>query len=85
MDLKTKFNPGDEVWTMYQNQPRKFRIQSIQIILYAPGSPMAKRHQEIYVEEYNDPNKRMNPQHLRFGADQCFATKEELKKHIFKE
>lgn len=85
MDLQTKFNPGDEVWTMYQNQPRKFRISSIEIYLYAPGLRLGKKHQEICVEEINDPNKRNNPQHLRYGADQCFATKEELKNHLFKE
>lgn len=82
MDLKTKFNPGDEVWTMSQNQPRKFRISSIEIRLFPPGSPI--RHQEIYVEIVCDANKRNNPQHLRYNADQCFASKEELKNYLFK-
>lgn len=85
MEVKTKFNPGDEVWTMHQNQPRKFRISSIEIILHAPGLRLGRSYVEIYIEEYNDPNKRMNPQHLRFRADQCFATKEELIKHLFRE
>lgn len=85
MELKTKFNPGDEVWAMYQNKPRKFRISTIEIYLYAPGTPMVRRHQEIYVEAVNDPNKRNNPQHLRYGADECFATMEDLKNHLFKE
>lgn len=83
MELKTKFNPGDEVWAMHQNKPRKFRISAIEIYLYAPGTPMVRRHQEIYVEAVNDPNKRNNPQHLRYGADECFATMEDLKNHLF--
>ena len=26
MEIVTKFNPGDVVWTMYDNKPHQFRI-----------------------------------------------------------
>lgn len=31
MEIVTKFNPGDVVWTMYDNKPHQFRIAKIEV------------------------------------------------------
>lgn len=80
MDYSTKFNPGDEVWTMSQNKPHKFRVASVEITLTAPNSPMRTR--EILVEHINTA-PRNNPHRIMYDARACFATKKELFDHVF--
>ena len=83
MNVETKFNPGDEVWTMHQNKPHSFRISTIEISLYGPGSPMSKYgNSEVYVELIHT-GQRNNPQHLRFSAKECYPSKEALCKALF--
>ncbi len=79
MDYSTKFNPGDEVWTMCQNKLHKFRVACVEIILTPPNSPM--RSKEMLVEHINTA-PRNNPQRLIFDARACFATKQELLTHL---
>lgn len=81
MEYKTKFEPGQTVWTMLQNKPHQFRIAGIEIYL-APKEIKVGNPSEIYIETINTAS-RNNPQHLRFGARDCFATKEELFDHLF--
>ena len=80
MDYSTKFNPGDEVWTMFQNKPHKFRVACVEITLTPPNSPMRSR--EMLVEHLNTA-QRNNPQRLAFDVRGCFATKQELITHLF--
>lgn len=80
MDFQTKFNPGQEVWTMYNNKPHFFRIATIEITLNAPSNPMRER--EVLYELIHN-NKRNNPQRLAFDARNCFATKKELIDNLF--
>lgn len=82
MDYSTKFNPGDEVWTMSQNKPHQFRVASVEITLTAPNTPMRGRTAEVLVELINTA-ARNNPQRLTFDARNCFATKQELIDHLF--
>lgn len=82
MEYTTKFNPGDEVWTMHQNKPHQFQVSSVEIVLTAPNSPMRGRTTELLVEQINTAS-RNNPQWLRFAARECFATKQELINHLF--
>lgn len=81
MDYTTKFNPGDEVWTMHQNKPHQFRVASVEITLSAP-SRTEIRTREFIVEHINTA-PRNNPQRLAFEARTCFATKQELIDHLF--
>lgn len=80
MEYSTKFNPGQEVWTMYDNKPHQFRVAKIEITLSAPSFPMRER--EMLVELIHN-NKRNNPQMLTFDARACFATKQELIDNLF--
>lgn len=80
MEYSTKFNPGDEVWTMSQNKPHKFRVVCVEITLTVPNSPMRTR--EILVEHINTA-PRNNPHRLVYDARACFATKQELINHLF--
>ncbi len=82
MEYTTKFNPGDEVWTMSQNKPHQFRVASVEITLTAPNTPMRGRSTEILVELIHTA-QRNNPQRLTFDARECFATKQELIDHLF--
>lgn len=82
MDYTTKFNPGDEVWTMCQNKPHQFRVASVEITLTAPNSPMRGRTTEMLVE-YIHTAQRNNPQRLVFDARNCFATKQQLIENLF--
>lgn len=82
MEYSTKFNPGDEVWTMSQNKPHQFRVAAVEITLSAPNSPMRGRSTEILVELINTA-PRNDPHRLTFDAQACFATKQELIDHLF--
>lgn len=80
MEYSTKFNPGQEVWTMYDNKPHQFRVAKIEITLSAPSFPMRER--ELLIEHIHN-NKRNNPQSLTFDARKCYATKQELIDNLF--
>lgn len=82
MEYITKINPGDEVWTMSQNKPHQFRVASVEITISAPNSPMRGRTTEVLVELIHTA-PRNNPQRLKFNADLCFATKQELCNYLF--
>lgn len=82
MEIVTKFDPGDEVWTMYENKVHSFRIARIEISVRPAYMSNGNLHpspamREIYIEEKNI-NARTKPVVIRhFGFD-CYATKEEL-------
>lgn len=76
MEVKTKYEIGDEVWTMLNNRPHYFRIVAIGVFCYP---------NRIGVRNMENTNvcHRSNPQHLYFDEKMCFPTKEELIKHLF--
>lgn len=68
MEVKTRYNIGDEVWAMLNNRPHCFRISGI----------------EVYCNSlHTNTGTRNNPQHLYFLDCACFPTKEELIKNLF--
>lgn len=81
MEYTTKFNPGDEVWTIYQNKPHQFRADSVEIKLSA-HTRTEIRTREFIVEHINTA-PRNNPLRLAFDARYCFATKQELIDYLF--
>lgn len=81
MDYSTKFNPGDEVWTMYDNKPHQFTISLIEVTVATPRVRLS-RPSEVLVE-YCHTAARNNPLRLSFDARNCFATKQELIDHLF--
>lgn len=77
MEVKTKYEIGDEVWTMLNNRPHCFRIVAIEVFCFP------NRISVRIVENTNVCCTRNNPQHLYFAEEKCFPTKEELKNHLF--
>lgn len=76
MEVKTKYNIGDEVWTMLNNRPHCFRIAGIEITCNSLRAFVRN-------VEYAHTGARNVPQHLSFLDSACFPTKEELIKAIF--
>lgn len=76
MEIKTKYEIGDEVWTMLNNRPHCFRIAQIEVY----KSPLRTFVRNV---ENTAVYKRSNPQHLYFLDEMCFPTKDELIKHLF--
>ena len=76
MEVKTKYNIGDEVWTMLNNRPHCFRIAGIEVF---------QNSLRTFVRnvEHTNTGTRNNPQHLYFLDSNCFPTKEELIKNLF--
>lgn len=79
MEITTKFNPGDTVWTMEENKPHQFKINRIEIeirskcksIYYvdctSPSTPSGEVGEEYYI------------------SSRCFATKSELLRSFLSE
>lgn len=76
MEVKTKYNIGDEVWTMLNNRPHCFRIAEIEVF---------QNSLRTFVRNVEQTNTctRNNPQRLYFLESKCFSTKEELIKNLF--
>lgn len=76
MEVKTKYNIGDEVWTMLNNRPHCFRIAAIEVF---------RNSLRTFVRnvEHTNTGTRNNPQRLYFLDSACFPTKEELIKNLF--
>jgi hypothetical protein len=89
MELTTKFNPGDMVWTMYENKPHQFKIAKIEVTARPSYRNDGTMHPlptctEFYIEEKNTLT-RNNPVTVRHAWFNCYATKEELIKKIMEE
>lgn len=56
MEVKTKYNIGDEVWTMLNNRPHCFRIAGIEVF---------RNSLRTFVRnvEHTNTGTRNNPQH----------------------
>lgn len=76
MEVKTKYNIGDEVWTMLNNRPHCFRIAEIEVV---------QNSLRTFVRNVEQTNTctRNNPQRLYFLDSNCFSTKEDLIKNLF--
>jgi len=81
MEYTTKFNPGDEVWTIYQNKPHQFRVACVEIKVSAHTRTEIRTRE--YIVEHTNTTPRNNPLRLAFDARDCFATKQELIDHLF--
>lgn len=66
MEIKTKYNIGDKVWAMYDNEPSEFIIYSIQAFFY---------------EDLPYSIWYINNDDEGYQEDVLFPTKEELLKH----
>lgn len=76
MEVKTRSNIGDEVWTMLNNRPHRFRISAIEVCANSLRTFVRN-------VEYTNTCTRNNPQNLYFLDSACFPTKEELIKNLF--
>ena len=77
MEIKTKFNIGDEVCTMFQNKVIYFTIGKIEIEIGEKETSIVYASKERY-EEYSHitgSNEKYN--YIRC-EDKIFSTKEEL-------
>ena len=75
MDIKTKYNPGQEVWLMRENKPYKMIITSVQITAtLEPNKNIT--HDIIYhvCNGYVGGN---------YTEGKLFASKEELRDSLF--
>lgn len=64
MTFHTKYSPGDEVWVMENNKPRKFIIDKVEV---------AAARGFYYVPVYT-----AGPYSPRYFEDKLFKTKQEL-------
>lgn len=76
MNIKTKFNPGQEVWVMYKNKPLNLFVYSIHIVI-----ALNDDKQEISGITYNCVNGAYGGS---FKENQIYNSKEELKNELFK-
>lgn len=86
MEIVTKFNPGDVVWTMYDNKPHQFRIAKIEVSARPSYRKDGSLHpspmmSEVYIEARN-VFARNNPMTIHHQWYNCYATKDELIKKI---
>ena len=66
MEIKTKFNPGDIIWCIYENKAIRSKITGVGISVYETVST---------IEYTIDKDERIN-------EDKVFSTKEELLKSL---
>ncbi len=74
MEIKTKFAIGDKVWTIHECKPKQMRVTTISI----NGVDEVKYAGEI-------PASAISVFYHCVKEAECFATKEELIKHITSE
>lgn len=72
MKIETKYNIGDEVWSIPNGKPVKFTIERIYVKVYKHG------YINISYEYYDDNEGRM----YRLPEYMVFPTKEELLKSL---
>jgi hypothetical protein len=72
MTIETKYSPGDQVWLMFNNNPKQKTISNINILCYKKGSNSADMNSEytIMYTIYGVPND--------LPENKVFSTKEEL-------
>lgn len=75
MIIKTKFEPGQEVWVMQDNKPIKLTIKCINI-----SANLNISNQIIYEITYILTNTAFGD---KFREDEIHATKEDLKNSLF--
>ena len=75
MIIKTKFEPGQEVWVMQDNKPINLFVYSINIVA---GLDFNK--QITYAMIYNLANGRFGG---NFEENKIYTTKEDLKNNLF--
>lgn len=67
MEIKTKFNIGDSVWSVLSGRAHGFEIQAVTVAKTAKGNLCIT---------YRDSNFNSYPEH------QCFLSKEELRDYF---
>lgn len=75
MNIKTKYNPGDEVWTMIENKPQCLIVNTIFIIASLSNDKEIK-----YGIKYNCSLSYLGGNYVE---KELFATKEDLKNYLF--
>lgn len=73
MRVETRFNPGDCVWTVYDNKAHQFRIAKVEVAARADNG----RTYVTYIEERHILT-RNNPVSIRHDGGNCFTSKAEL-------
>lgn len=75
MNIKTRYNPGDKVWTMIENKPEYLIVNSISIIVSLDFNKGIK-----YNIKYNCSLGYIGGNYVE---KELFATKEDLKNYLF--
>ena len=78
MEIKTKHIPGARVWVMKDNQPFEMEVKEINVNVKENYN---RDSFDIDVKYKVSDSYRV----LTLDESQCFATKEELRKHLFDE
>ena len=81
MKIKTKYNIGDEVCTMFRNQVTYFIIGRIDIRTDGKGTSIIYTSKDTY-EEYSDIIGENKTYNWVRSEDKIFSTKEELLKSL---
>lgn len=81
MEIKTKYNIGDEVCTMFRNKVTYFIIGRIDIRADGKGTSITYTSKDTY-EEYSDLTGRDETRNWVRTEDKLFPSKEELLKSL---
>lgn len=86
MEYTTKFNPGETVWTIYENKVHSFRIARIEINIRPcyrnDGTLHPSPMMSEFLYEERHTQTRNNPVTIRHNWYDCYPTKEELLKSL---
>ena len=75
MNIKTKYNPGDKVWTMIKNKPEFLIVNTISIV-----ASLDYDKNIIYGTTYNCSLGCLGGD---YAEKELFGTKEDLKNYLF--
>lgn len=82
MDIKTKYNIGQEVWVMYNNKPTCLTIASLDIWLHQKQLGVIYYMQPYEIDPLKMSNVEYIPYNRAFYEKDVFPTKEELLKSL---
>lgn len=85
MTIVTKFNPGDEVWTVCENKVHRFRIARIELSIRSIRTSATCVSTSSLIESYIEERQlygKHSPVSVRHDSRECFPTKESLLKKL---
>lgn len=81
MEIKTKYNIGDKVWTMFRNKVIYFIISRIEVRVDEKETSIVYTSKDIY-DEYSYLAGRDVKRNFVRSEDKLFPTKDELLKSL---